>query len=77
LGTERIITPSLFEMINIYTCRTAKGKRPMTNINLTEEELLTLQKCFNDDDATHREKYLKTYHGKADIKKRLKSYLTG
>ncbi len=49
----------------------------MTNINLTEEELLTLQKCFNDDDATHREKYLKTYHGKADIKKRLKSYLTG
>jgi hypothetical protein len=77
LGTERIITPSLLEMINICTCLTAKGKRPMMNINLTEEALLILQKCFNDDDATHHEKYLKTYHGKTYIKKRFKSYLTG
>jgi hypothetical protein len=59
-------------MINIGTCLTAKGKRPMTNINLTKEALLTLQKCFKDDDATHREKYLKTYHGKAYIKKTVK-----
>jgi hypothetical protein len=51
-------------MINICTCLTAKGKRPMTNINLTEEALLTLQKCFKDDDATHHEKYLKAYLGR-------------
>ena len=28
-------------------------------------------------DATKREKYLKTYHGKMFLKNRLKSYLTG
>jgi len=28
-------------------------------------------------DAVKREKYLKTYHGKMYLKKRLKSYLTG
>ena len=33
--------------------------------------------CLNQEDATRREKYLKTYHGKMFIKKRLKSYLTG
>ncbi|MEA2098308.1 MAG: GIY-YIG nuclease family protein, partial [Patescibacteria group bacterium] len=33
--------------------------------------------CLNQQDATHREKYLKTYHGSMFIKKRLKSYLTG
>jgi len=33
--------------------------------------------CLNQQDATHREKYLKTYHGKTFIKKRVKSYLTG
>ncbi|MFA7295426.1 MAG: GIY-YIG nuclease family protein, partial [Candidatus Paceibacterota bacterium] len=32
---------------------------------------------LNQQDATHREKYLKTYYGKMFIKRRLKSYLTG
>ncbi len=40
-------------------------------------ELVYYEACLNRDDATHREKYLKTYHGKAYIRKRLKSYLTG
>ena len=33
--------------------------------------------CLNQQDATHREKYLKTYLGKMFLKNRLKSYLTG
>lgn len=32
--------------------------------------------CLNQQDATHREKYLKTYLGKLFLKNRLKSYLT-
>ena len=40
-------------------------------------ELIYYEACLNRTDATHREKYLKTYHGKAYIKRRLKSYLTG
>lgn len=33
--------------------------------------------CVNRDDATHREKYLKTSWGKRYIKNRIKNYLTG
>jgi len=40
-------------------------------------ELIYYEACIDRDDATHREKYLKTYHGRMFIKKRLKSYLTG
>lgn len=39
--------------------------------------LVYFESCINQQDATHREKYLKTYFGKYYIKKRLKSYLTG
>lgn len=39
--------------------------------------LIYSEACLNKKDAQHREKYLKTYHGKMFIKKRLKSYLTG
>ena len=46
-----------------------KDRRPL--------KLIYYEACLNRSDATHREKYLKTYHGKAYIKKRLKSYLTG
>jgi putative endonuclease len=31
--------------------------------------------CFCSDDATHREKYLKTTYGKRYIKNRIKNYL--
>ena len=40
-------------------------------------KLVYYEACLNQQDATHREKYLKTYHGKMFIKNRLKSYLTG
>jgi len=39
--------------------------------------LIYYEGCLSQADATKREKYLKTYHGKMFIKKRLKSYLTG
>jgi putative endonuclease len=38
--------------------------------------LVYYEACLNQDDATRREKYLKTYH-KMFLKRRLKSYLTG
>jgi len=40
-------------------------------------KLIYYEACLNQQDATHREKYLKSYYGKMYIKKRLKSYLTG
>lgn len=46
-----------------------KNRRPL--------ELIYYEACLNQQDATHREKYLKTYNGTMFIKKRLKSYLTG
>jgi len=46
-----------------------KERRPLA--------LIYYEACLSQQDATHREKYLKTYHGKMFIKKRLKSYLTG
>jgi len=39
--------------------------------------LIYYEACLRQDDATKREKYLKTYHGKMFIRNRLKSYLTG
>jgi len=46
-----------------------KDRRPL--------RVIYYEACLSQTDATHREKYLKTYHGKMFIKKRLKSYLTG
>ena len=40
-------------------------------------ELVYYEACKNQQDATHREKYLKTSCGKRYIKARLKKYLTG
>jgi putative endonuclease len=40
-------------------------------------KLIYYEACLNQEDATKREKYLKTYLGKMFLKKRLKSYLTG
>lgn len=40
-------------------------------------KLIYFECCLNQQDATHREKYLKTYLGKMFLKNRLKSYLTG
>lgn len=40
-------------------------------------ELLYYEACPNKKDALQRERYLKTCHGKAFLRKRLKSHLTG
>jgi len=40
-------------------------------------KLIYFEGCLNQQDATHREKYLKTYLGKMFLHNRLKSYLTG
>ncbi|MFA6189987.1 MAG: GIY-YIG nuclease family protein [Candidatus Staskawiczbacteria bacterium] len=40
-------------------------------------KLVYFECCLNQHDATHREKYLKTFHGKLFLRNRLKSYLTG
>ena len=40
-------------------------------------KLMYYEACLNQQDATHREKYLKTSWGKRYIKTRLKNYLTG
>jgi putative endonuclease len=58
-----------FDQHNNGRVESTKDRRPL--------ELVYYEACLNRDDATHREKYLKTYHGKAYIRKRLKSYLTG
>ena len=40
-------------------------------------KLIYYEACLNQQDATHREKYLKKYLGRMFLKNRLKSYLTG
>lgn len=38
-------------------------------------ELVYFEGCLNQQDATHREKYLKTHYGKMFIKNRLKYWI--
>ena len=45
--------------------------------NLRPLKLIYYEACLSQQDATKREKYLKTYHGRMFLKNRLKSYLTG
>ena len=40
-------------------------------------KLIYYEACSEKNDATKREKYLKSFYGKLFIKRRLKSYLTG
>ncbi len=58
-----------FEQHNNGKVEPTKDRRPL--------KLLYYEACLDRDDATQREKYLKTYHGKMFLRKRLKSYLTG
>ena len=46
-----------------------KNRRPL--------ELIYFEGCLNQQDATHREKYLKTSWGKRYVKNRINHYLTG
>lgn len=45
--------------------------------NRTPLKLIYYEACIRRNDARRREKYLKTYHGRMFLKRRLKSYLTG
>ena len=58
-----------FEQHNKQLVESTKSRVPL--------KLIYYEACLDRNDATKREKYLKTYHGKMFIKKRLKSYLTG
>jgi len=54
---------------NLGKVKSTKYRRPL--------RLIYYEACLNQQDATHREKYLKTSWGKRYIKNRLKNYLTG
>ena len=58
-----------FEEHNKGLVDSTKNRKPF--------ELIYYEACLYRNDAARREKYLKTYHGKMFIKRRLKSYLTG
>jgi putative endonuclease len=58
-----------FEQHNKGLVESTKDRRPF--------KLIYYESCQNKDDAIRREKYLKTYHGKMFLHRRLKSYLTG
>ena len=58
-----------FEKHSKGQVESTKDRRPL--------ELIYYEACLSKPDATKREKYLKTYHGKMFLRKRLKSYLTG
>ena len=49
--------------------QSTKHRRPL--------KLIYFEGCLNQQDATKREKYLKTHYGKMFLGNRLKSYLTG
>src|SRR3989338_10805047 len=53
-----------------------RGRVPSTR-DRQPLELVYYEACRNRKDARHRELYLKTTHGKAYLRKRLKSYLMG
>ncbi len=58
-----------FDQHNKGIVESTKGRRPF--------KLIYYEACLNRNDATNREKYSKSYHGRMFVKKRLKSYLTG
>jgi putative endonuclease len=58
-----------FEQHNKRLVESTKNRVPF--------RLVYYEACLEKKDALKREKYLKSYHGKMFIKKRLKSYLTG
>ena len=58
-----------FEQHNKGNVESTKDRRPL--------RLIYYEACLDQNDATKREKYLKSFHGKMFLKRRLKSYLTG
>jgi putative endonuclease len=58
-----------FERHNQGIIESTKNRRPF--------KLIYYEACLNQKDAIKREKYLKSFHGKMFLRRRLKSYLTG
>jgi len=58
-----------FEQHNNGLVESTKDRSPL--------KLIYYEACLDQNDAKRREKYLKSYHGKMFLKRRLKSYLTG
>jgi putative endonuclease len=58
-----------FDQHNKGYVESTEDRRPFT--------LIYYEACVDRMDATNREKYFKTYHGKMFLRRRLKSYLTG
>jgi len=58
-----------FEQHSKGRVESTRDRRPLA--------LIYYEGCLSQGDATKREKYLKTYHGRMFLKGRLKSYLTG
>ena len=58
-----------FEQHNKGLVESTNHRRPF--------KLIYYEACLDQKDATKREKYLKTFHGKMFLKRRLKFYLTG
>ena len=65
-------TQDLKERVRFHS----EGKIESTK-NRLSVKLIYYEACLNQQDATHREKYLKTSWGKRYVKTRLKNYLTG
>ena len=57
------------KMHNSGKVQSTKNRQPL--------KLIYYEYCLNQQDATHREKYLKSSWGKRYLKNRLKNYLTG
>ena len=58
-----------FEQYNKDQVESTKRRIPL--------RLIYYEACISRENAIKREKYLKAYHGKIFLKRRLKSYLTG
>jgi len=58
-----------FEQHEKGLVKSTKDRRPLI--------MIYYEACLNQEDALHREKYLKTHYGKMFLRNRLKSYLTG
>jgi putative endonuclease len=57
------------ELHNKGRVDSTKSRRPL--------KLIYYEACTDRDDATKREKHLKTHYGRMYLRKRLKSYFTG
>jgi len=67
-GIQRICPDASGEQHNKSEVDSTKNRTPL--------KLIYFEACINSDDATRREKYLKTHYGKMFIKKRLATWFS-